>query len=428
MISALGNRLSIVIRLSLRFRRFLFAAPIMVAAVIQFNGCATVVERDPVPEAAVERVTVLGRSDLRFRPLRGSTGVDSALSAVLVGQSDPTEQDQNDDGATDFLAISGGGANGAFAAGLLAGWTASGTRPEFAVVSGVSTGALAAPFAFLGPDYDGRLRELYTGVSTRDVAVGRRFFAMLGSDALADSEGLRDLIALNVDAGLLAAIAREHARGRRLFVATTDLDAGEPVIWDLGRIASTQHSDSLALFRDVLLASASIPVAFPPVYIPVGTGGRHYREMHVDGGASTQVFVLPGVVSVDNTVRRGASERQPRVWVIRNSREGVAYETVKPRILPIAKRSVDLLVKTQGFGDLYRIFLHTLSTQGDFNLALIPEEFAETADESFDPVYMRKLYDLGYESGAAGYAWRKTPPGYHLLGGAVPGAPKRRPD
>jgi len=399
-------------RLPNNIRRLRFAGLIPIAVAFLVGGCAQVAERDAVPEAAVERATVLGRDDLRFRPLRGSMALQSLPTEILEGKSDPTERTQNDDGATDFLAISGGGANGAFAAGLLAGWTAAGTRPEFAVVSGVSTGALTAPFAFLGSAWDGRLRELYTGVSTSDVAAGRRLLAMIGADAFADSSGLRELIRRNVDANLLAAVAEQHQRGRRLYVATTDIDAGEPVIWDMGLIASAAHSDSLALFRDVLLASASIPAVFPPVYIPVATGGKRHEEMHVDGGASTQVFVLPGLLPLKSGAASAGAVRMRRVWVIRNSRERVHYEVVKPRILPIARRSIDLLVTTQGIGDLYRIFLATRRAAGEFNLALIPDEFDETPRESFDPVYMRKLYELAFDAAAAGYPWREAPPSY----------------
>jgi predicted patatin/cPLA2 family phospholipase len=376
----------------------------LLAITVTMAGCGTVVVRDAVPEAAVDEVMILGRSDLRFRPIRG---VDLAADLQEAFAARASQQP----GTVDFLALSGGGANGAFGAGLLAGWTQTGTRPEFGVVSGVSTGALTAPFAFLGSAYDATLRDLYTTTSTSDVAFMRRLFSLLRADAAADSAGLRDLIVQYVDAPLLAAIAAEHARGRRLYVATTDLDAGEPVIWDMGRIASLADRRALGLFRDVLLASAAIPGAFSPVYIDVEHAGRDYREMHVDGGVSTQVFVLPGALPLaPGAAKEGA--RTWRVWVIRNSRLLVDHEEVQPRILAIAKRSVDMLIKTQGMGDIVRIYARSRREDVDFNLAVIPMDFREEAAESFDPVYMRKLYALGFDAAAGGYPWLKHAPGF----------------
>ena len=376
-----------------------------------FAGCGALVTRHPVPLEDAGHALVLGRSDLRFSPdISATTTPDEALE--LLRQFDPARVSGGD---SNFLALSGGGANGAFGAGLLAGWTKEGTRPDFVVVSGVSTGALSAPFAFLGADYDDVLAHVYTTTSTQDVLLVRKFRSLLRADSATDSAGLRDLVERHVDRPLLDKIAAAYAQGRRLFVATTDLDSGQPSIWDMGRIASLNGPEALALFRDVLIASASIPGAFSPVYISVEVDGRSYDEMHVDGGVSAQVFVLPA--ALPRAARSGGSAGRARhMWVIRNAKLTVEPKQVKPRIGAIAARSVDLLIRTQGIGDLYRIFAHAQRDDIDFNLAYIGDEFVEEPTEVFDPQYMQKLYDYGFDQAANGHPWNKFPPGYATNG------------
>ena len=192
-----------------------------------------------------------------------------------------------------YLAVSGGGANGAYGVGILLGWTAAGTRPEFALVTGISTGALIAPFAFLGPEYDARLKEAYTSMTTKDIAKPRSALGTLNSDAATDTAPLKAHIARYVDQEVIDAIAREFRRGRRLFIGTTNLDAIRPVFWNIGYIAVSGRPDAGDLIRTILLASASIPAVFPPQYIPVEAGGKRYDEIHVDGGAVAQAFLYP---------------------------------------------------------------------------------------------------------------------------------------
>jgi predicted acylesterase/phospholipase RssA len=192
---------------------------------------------------------------------------------------------------TAFLALSGGGDQGAFGAGLLNGWTAAGDRPQFKLVTGISTGALIAPFAFLGSAYDAKLKELYTNISTRDVLKLRGYVAALTSDAMADTQPLRRMLARHVDRAMLDAIAAEYVKGRELWIATTNLDSRERYIWNLTRIAASRHPKALDLFHSLMIASAAIPGAFPPVLIDVEAAGRGYQEMHVDGGAMAPVFV-----------------------------------------------------------------------------------------------------------------------------------------
>jgi hypothetical protein len=312
----------------------------------------------------------------------------------------------------ELLAVSGGGDKGAFGAGLLNGWTASGTRPTFKLVTGVSTGALIAPFAFLGPEYDKVLEEVYTTISPEDIALPRTAIAAIGNDGMADNLPLWGLISKHVDERLLAAIAAEHAKGRILLVATTDLDARQPVVWNMGNIASSGASNALELFRSILLASAAIPGAFPPSMVTVEIDGKRYQEMHVDGGASAQVFLYPpSLTQVAARLGEGIA-RRGRVYVIRNAALAPTWSPVDRRTIDIAARAIDSLITTQGFGDLYRIYATTQQDNLDFNLAYIGDDFVyENKKAQFETAFMKALYDYGYRLGREGYQWHKAPPG-----------------
>ena len=313
-----------------------------------------------------------------------------------------------------YLAISGGGANGAFGAGLLIGWTERGDRPEFSMVTGVSTGALTAPFAFLGSDYDDRMKEVYTTTSTEDIATKRSLFAVLSSDSMTDTTPLKALIARYINAEMIGAIAREHKTGRRLFIGTVNLDAGRSVIWNIGAIAASDYPQKTTLIQDLLRASAAIPVAFPPVFITVEVEGKQYDEMHVDGGTGSQVFVYPAAADWRTIARKLKVKGKPQIYVIRNSFLDPDYQGMKRSVFPIASRTIDSLIRTQGVGDLYQIYALCQRDGNDFNLAYIPSDFTDEPTEGFDPVYMKKLLDLGYQMSLEGYPWEKAPPGFIL--------------
>lgn len=311
-----------------------------------------------------------------------------------------------------YLAISGGGANGAFGAGLLTGWTAAGTRPEFTIVTGISTGALTAPLAFLGPDYDSSLKEIFTQHRTKDLIKKRNLISTLMGNSAADSRPLQGLIGRYMDEKMMQAIAEEHHRGRRLLIGTTNLDAGRPVIWDIGHIADSGNPGALDLIRKVLLASASIPVIFPPVLLPVESDGKIFDEMHVDGGTTTQVFLFPMSIDWKLVGEKLLVQGRPNIYLVRNAKLAPSWRAVNPRIVPIADRAISSLIRTQGIGDLYRIYLRAQRDGLNYNLAFIPETFTAASMETFDREYMNTLFDLGYEMALAGYPWKKAPPGY----------------
>jgi predicted patatin/cPLA2 family phospholipase len=391
------------------YRAFVTIIVFLVSAVLV--ACASTPARNPVPPELTSKAGIKGVPEARF-------WADEWPRFSIERFEGYSEEDFHKQFSGIFgkphsyLAISGGGANGAFGAGLFAGWTESGTRPEFTMVTGISTGALTAPFAFLGPDYDDELKKVYTTTSTKDILKKRGIFGSIFGDSMSDTTPLKALIAKSVTVDMVNAIAREHQRGRRLMVGTVNLDAGRSVIWNIGAIAASDYPLKLELIHDILRASAAIPVAFPPVAISVERNGRQYEELHVDGGAGSQVFVYPAAVDWKHITKKLKVQGDPKVYVIRNSFLEPDYQGINRNLVPIALRSIDSLIRTQGIGDLYQIYTLCERDGNDFNLAYIPAEFIEEPSEEFDPVYMGKLYELGYQMARKGYPWIKTPPGF----------------
>jgi predicted acylesterase/phospholipase RssA len=306
-----------------------------------------------------------------------------------------------------ILVLSGGGMNGAYTAGVLKGWTASGSRPPFDVVTGVSTGALIAPFALLGPAYDDALQRAYTRVRDRDIFRQRPLLSLAWADSLADSSPLRKHIEAEITPDVLAGVARAHAEGRRLYVGTTNLDTQQLVVWDLGAIAAGNDPHKLELFRQVVLASASVPGLLPPVPITVEVHGRRFSELHVDGGVAANLFLRPRMLHPSG--ERGVDAN---VYVIVAGKLRPKPAPVKRRLLSVAEDSIAGIVQAQFEGSLLRIFLLSRNAGAQFALAAVPQEFpSDLASLSFDPQTMRALFDEGYRSAVAGKVWRSTPPG-----------------
>jgi len=304
-----------------------------------------------------------------------------------------------------FLAISGGGDNGAFGAGLLNGWGKAGTRPVFKLVTGVSTGALIAPFAFLGPEWDERLKNLYTEISMHDVAKPRWFVSVLFEDAMADNSPLLKLIQRAITREMLDAIAAEYEKGRILLVATANLDVRRAVIWNITKIATSRSPAALELVQKILIASAAIPGTFPPVMIDVEAGGKSYQEMHVDGGTVAQVFIYPAAIKLYEL-----APRERTLYIIRNARLDPEWAEVERRTLPIALRAISSLIQYQGIGDLYRIYTVTQRDKVAYQLAYIPKSFETPHTSDFDTAYMRALFQLGFSMAEKGYPWENRPP------------------
>ena len=369
-----------------------------------------------VPAQFVTSAEVVGLpDDIRYYP-RDREDVDH-FERELVESWDRERAEIGRRGAypdrlppADYLAISGGGDNGAFGAGFLTGWSKRGNRPQFKIVTGVSTGALIAPFAFLGPEYDDRLKAIYTGISMKDIAAPRWVLFALFRDAMADTSPLYHLMERTITREILDRIAAEYDKGRLLIVGTTNLDARRPVYWNVTKIAASRAPGSLAIVRKILMASAAIPGTFPPVMIDVRVGERRYQEMHVDGGTANQVFVYPVATALGDLSARYLARRQRSLYLLRNARLDPDWAQVDRRTLPIAMRAIQCLIQYQGIGDLYRIFTITRRDKVDYNLAYIPDSFRAVKTKDFDPVYMRTLFELGYGLAANGYSWAKHPP------------------
>lgn len=374
-------------------------------------GCATL--RHPVPQDLVTRAHIANMDDVRFVMGGSHTKMQESL-LVSAKQEAPGDFPAGPGGVKVYpiLAISGGGANGAYGAGLLKGWSEEGSRPVFKVVTGVSTGAIIAPLAFLGKEYDPELEKVYTTMATKDVMANKLPLMSLFGDSFASNAPLARTIAKMADKKLLARIAVEHKRGRRLLVGTANLDAERFVIWDMGAIAVR---GDVELFRKVILASAAIPVIFPPSVFHVEADGKSYDELHADGGTLTQVFVtyklLEGMEGAAKSLGIDPSKIKGKLYIIRNGYMSPTYEKVKANLASLAQRSFDMLIDSQGVGDAYRIYVFTKERGNDYNLAFIPPDFKGDSKEMFDPEMMRRLFNRGYEDAVHGYKWHKVPPG-----------------
>jgi predicted patatin/cPLA2 family phospholipase len=348
--------------------------------------------RIPFTAAEDENAAIPGMPDARF-------WADSltGFTAALPPQPGP------------WLILSTGGSDGAFGAGLLAGLSAAGNRPDYAVVTGVSTGALMAPFAFLGGRYDDALRDVYTKTTAADI-----FEVGSTGESFVDTWPLKDLIAKKITPDVLAAIAAEYRRGRRLFVVTTDLDAQRGVVWNMGAIAAHAADKSggdaaLNLFRSVLLASGSVPGAFPPVLINVESGGKHFQEMHVDGGVSGQFFVAPPASTASNSAYRIPATQ---LYIVVNSSLARDFEVVDRSTPAILAQSVSTAIKADLRALIDRTYVAAKNSGVGFNVAAIPADFSAPSRGPFDPDYMRALYQLGFEQGKGANAFAGVPPPY----------------
>jgi len=387
--------------------RFL-ASIVLFALNFAFVGCASTDRLPPVPLAMASKVNV-DIPDARFYPdtdgqRMAALGVQSYKRALAAHHGKlPTAY---------FLAISGGGDDGAFGAGLLNGWSARGDRPKFDLVTGVSTGALSAPFAYLGAEYDAKLKQVYTDTSAGDIFSKRSLIAAVANDAMTDTTPLRNIIASFVDDAMIQRIAEEYGKGRLLLIMTTNLDQGRSVIWNIGAIAVSQFPGKRDLIIDILRASAAIPGLFPPVMLDVSIDGQRYQEMHVDGGAVAQAFLYPPTLNLKANSARYGIQRKRVAYIIRNGRLYRPEEDVKRQTLSIATQAISTMTATSGVNDTYRMYVTTKRDGVGFNLAYIDSDFTVPYKGPFDQGYMRSLFEYGYDNGKAGYRWHKTPPGY----------------
>ncbi len=359
---------------------------VLIGAALSLAGCATRPLHETLGDPVLARAAIVKSADEDGRP----------IAETLVRQLGNRH---------DVLLLSGGGSDGAFGAGVLVGWTASGTRPSFDVVTGVSTGALMATLAFLGPAHDADLVKAYTGVTNKDIYRKRGLVGLARNAALYDRTPLENTIAGVVDEKLLDEVAAEYKKGRRLYVASTDLDAGLTTVWDMGRIAASTSPQRVTLYRQVLAASAAIPGAFEPVYIKQG---EPQPTMHVDGGVKTAIIFRSYMIDT-----RGSNEN---LWTIVNGH--ISYRGAKElsgaNAPTIVGRSISELMRTVTQRSVQRAYMMARNARAKFNLAFLPDEIEETNPIDFNPPDMKRLFDYGVAFGRAG-KWLGQPPRLETL-------------
>jgi len=376
-------------------------------------GCSAPPRGTAVPLGSTTRATVLGVPNERFFPFYGT----DPLEAEFAAAGDRLRQAQGLAPGTllpevQLLAVSGGGENGAFGAGLLCGWSEYGNRPVFELVTGVSTGALTAPFAYLGSAYDPQLRAVYTDMDVSRVLEKRGLTAALWDDAMADNSPLFKTISVYLNEAMLAALANSYNGGRLLLIGTSDIDAQQPVIWNIGAIAKSGHPRALDTIRRILLASAAVPGAFPPTLFDVTVDGVAYQEMHVDGGAFAQAFLYPAAMTRQR--RKQMAGGKPvvpaKAYVIRNGRLDPEWASTERTTMGIASRAISTMIAASGLNDVIRMYNTTQRDGIDYNLAYIGTDFTMKLPSPFDQDFMRALFDYGYQRARRGYNWAKTPP------------------
>jgi len=387
---------------------------ILVAALLSGVGCA--LRRNPVPLDNISSAKLAGIPGVRAWGDEYSDLFQNDL-VESMRQEGKGDFPLNADGSTSYraLALSGGGSNGAFGAGVLCGWTQAGTRGKFKVVTGISTGSLIAPYAFLGSDYDHLLKESYTTISDKNIYTSRNILSLPWSESFKDTAPLKKLIAEQMDEDKLEEIAKLHAQGRRLYIGTTAMDAGRLMIWNMGAIASSGHPDALELFRKVLLASSSIPAAFPPVYFDVEVEGSKYDEMHSDGNTVTNVFFYGFMLDLPAARKEIYGNNAPPaggdVYIIRDGKLEVRSEQVDRKLTKIAGRALSIYSKAGAIGDLYRIYTITQMNGIGFNYIDIPTDYKPISEKPFDQAEMNQLFNLGFEMGKSGKDWQNVPLG-----------------
>jgi predicted acylesterase/phospholipase RssA len=367
------------------------------ALLLLAGGCTNTRPYPPPSLPATARLVEIRSAQDGGSPIRQAAAIDGEV---------------NRRGPRDVLVLSGGGMVGAYTAGVLKGWSASGKRPRFDVVTGVSTGALIAPFAFLGPDYDDQLERNYTDARPGELYRLRYPTSLFWSDSLADAEPLRRRVEAEITPELVARVAREHAAGRRLYVGTTNLDTKSLVVWDLGAIAAGDDPHKVSLFREVLLASCAIPGLLPPVPITVGVNGRPRSELHVDGGVNASLFLPPSVLGARRCEEGPAAATGTTVHVIVAGKLRPDSRPVERRVLRVTGESLSAMLQARLEGDLLKVYVQARHAGAAFRLAGVPDDLPLGANwMALDGPALRRLFDAGYERGAGGKAWQTEPAG-----------------
>lgn len=370
------------------------------------SGCSSI-KRKPPPTDAYTLADFHGIPHARL--WGDNPPVDDDSRTDLIKTMIATAPDYAPENPVHFLAISGGAQEGAFGAGILAGWTKAGTRPKFRMVTGISSGSLLAPFAFLGPDYDFAMKELFSEYDTKAVLDTRYFSAIFRGASLSDNKKLRKILMNYFTPVEMEKMAAEYALGRKLYIGTTHLDTIRPVIWDIGAIAASGHEQAYTLIIDVIMASAAFPGVFPPVLFDVEQHGKPYQEMHVDGGLTSQVFSSPVGFNITERLEDLGLNGPRHLYILRNATILPESENISPNTIPILKQTAYSMVNSMALMDMEYMYLYSKDHNISFNLAFIPAGVREP-EEPYDPPYMKELFQLGFDAAKNGYPWANTVP------------------
>lgn len=346
--------------------------------------------------------TVVGFQDVRFF-------ADAPASELRGRDSDIFPPSHIAGRRPNYLMLSGGGAGGAFGAGLLIGWTKRGDRPDFDLVTGVSAGSLIAPFAFIGSDTDTELERILTSGIAGKMDSPKHLLSGILGQSLYSAKPLHDLISEFVDDDFLRRIADRHRTGARLFVATTNLDAQRGMVWDMGAIAASGQPGAKDLFARVLAASASIPAVFPPTMINVTANGRQFQELHADGGVTRLIYLFPETILTNPSAARLPSGPRPRIYAVVNETLAPVFGVTEDRAFSVARRAYATLVKAGVQSTLSAAYEFTVANGIDLNIAFIDQSFPSDPKIPFDPVYLNKVLSLGKSKGQTA-DWMKKPP------------------
>ena len=393
---------------------------LLIAFLATATGCTGDLERNPVPVDEMAAAKPVREQYIRAVGLTLSPDLQADLVQSLRDETEDAYcKDRTGNPAYCVLTVSGGGGYGAFGVGFLNGWTDSGTRPTFKIVTGISTGAIIAPFAFVGPKYDETIRTGFTSISDDDIYTFKGILAVFGDESFMDTSPLAAIIEKWMDDAFIKEVAKAHAAGRRLLIGTTNLDQQQFVVWNMGAIASSSDPDAPTLFRKVILASASMPGIFPTTLIDVEVDGVKYDEMHGDGGVFTQVFFHLFVVDpkkAQETVSAEDGRKRPKrgqLYVIRHDKVTPEPKQVERSIEPIIGRALSTMVKSMSLADLYFIYLEAQAADIGFNYASLPEDYVWRSEKQFDTAEMNQLYQIGYDTAKAGYEWQTVPPHFY---------------
>jgi len=371
-------------------------------------GCAT--RPMPLPEKDAHKLP-WGAIDLDINS-NEKYSIKKSLGSVLT-QKAAKYRDSNKSINMDILALTGGGSRGAFGTGLLIGWTKKGTIPNFDVVTGISTGAVMAPFVFLGGDALEKVEYFYTKMHTEEVFTSS-LLSIFGYGYVMNAKPLKVLFKKNFDKAFLDKIAAEHKKGRRLYIGTTNIDTGQLTVWDMGAIASSDRPEKYKRFRDIVYASTALPVYLPPEYIEVEAGGKKYYQMHVDGGIYTQVFMIGLLVNwaeVLNFKKSDNTNFNATLYTVANRkyRQRDIYKPIEQAPLNIIEAYVltemDLLFDRS----MYRLYKSCEQKNIHFKMATIPEKMPDviSVPTEFNPDKMLKLFNIGYNFGLNDINWKE---------------------